>query len=532
MKRSATDRIAAIVSMIVATAFVALAVATWPSGGSSSAQPAGVEPRDSHASRLKAVADGKTDATTALQQAVDSAIGPIRLPEGIFRITKPIVVDLEKRGYTSISGDGVARIDMAGPGPALKFVGTHFKSADPDGFERQVWDRERMPLVDGLAIVGAHPQAVGIEAVGTMQLTITRVHVREALHAIHLVRHNRNVVVADCHLYENRGIGIYYDDVDLHQSNITGCHISYNAGGGIVSRGGNVRNIHITGCDIESNMSRQSPPTANVLIDSAGSQYGTGEVAITGCTIQHNNPSPDSANIRILGRSAPARPLKNGTGSEQRVRKPDKNGDVSVPVPIFQPDGNIVREGNVTITGNVLSDVKVNLHLKDCRGVAITGNTFWMGYEHDLLIEDCSNIVVGPNNFDRNPRYAYGNTAEANNGVVIRGSVDCTLMGLHITGVYRKMAGLLIEDCRRFNVTGCTILNCDNVGLLVKNLHDSRISGCLIRDDRPQAKSASLQAIGGGGNMIVDNLLGSAARIADNLGLVKDNVVNAGGSNR
>ncbi|MGH7959651.1 MAG: hypothetical protein ACREH8_21935 [Opitutaceae bacterium] len=34
-----------------------------------------------------------------------------------------------------------------------------------------------------------------------------------------------------------------------------------------------------------------------------------------------------------------------------------------------------------------------------------TGNTFWMGFAHDLLVEDSSNVVVGPNNLDRNPRY-------------------------------------------------------------------------------------------------------------------------------
>jgi hypothetical protein len=237
-----------------------------------------------------------------------------------------------------------------------------------------------------------------------------------------------------------------------------------------------------------------------VLIDCSGSQYGTAEVAITGCTIQHNNPSPGSANIRILGRSQPSR------------------------------GQDLVREGNVTITGNVLSDVKVNLHLKDCRGAAITGNTFWIGYEHDLLIEDCSNIVVGPNIFDRNPRYDYGNTAQANSGVVIRGSVDCTLTGLQITNVRRKPAGLLIEDCRRFNVTNCTILDCDNVGLLAKNLRDSRISGCLIRDDRPNAQSLSLQASGGAGNMIIGNLLGTKPQIPEDFGIVKDNVTGGGAS--
>ena len=170
----------------------------------------------------------------------------------------------------------------------------------------------------------------------------------------------------------------------------------------------------------------EAPPTANVLIDCRDSRYGTGEVAITGCTIQHNHQSPHSANIRIIGRSKPTE--------------------------VLDP----VREGNVTITGNVLSDVEVNVHLRDCRGVTVIGNTFWMAFTHNLLIEDSSNIIVGPNNFDRNPRYDYGNSLDAKNSLVVRNSEDCTLTGLHITNVWREPAGLLIENCRRINVTNCT----------------------------------------------------------------------------
>ena len=441
-----------------------------------------------------AVGDGAADDTIAIQKAVDSGLGAIMLSKGVYRITRPIVIDLDKTGYTSISGGGVASIVMAGPGPALKFVGTHFKSADPEDFAENVWERQRMPLVDAIAIDGGHPEAVGIEAVGTMELTITRVHIRGVLHGIHLVGNNRNLIISECHLYENRGIGIFYDNVNLHQSNITGCHISYNRRGGIVSRAGNVRNIHITGCDIESNMSPETPPTANVLIDSADSSYGTGEVAITGCTIQHNSPSAGSANIRIIGRS-----------------KPDRNG---------KP----VREGNVTITGNVLSDVKVNVHLKDCRGVILAGNTFWMGYTHNLLIEDCSNIIVGVNNFDRNPRYDYGDSLEARNSLLVRNSADCTLSGLHVTNVWKAPAGLTIENCKRMNVTNCTILDCDNVGLLLKDITDSRISGCLISDNRPDAESTSLIVVGGRGNMIVNNLLATSPRIPENSAHVSENV--------
>lgn len=88
-----------------------------------------------------------------------------------------------------------------------------------------------MPTVDGLEIVGAHEEACGIEADGTLQLTLTRVAIREALHAVRLAGRNRNVIVAECHLYNNRGVGLHLDGVDLHQINVTGCHISYNAAG-------------------------------------------------------------------------------------------------------------------------------------------------------------------------------------------------------------------------------------------------------------------------------------------------------------
>jgi len=498
------------ITLIVLALLVSLAIGGQASAASSRAPKATAdsdvrpvrEPKENVSNGVRsfgAVGDGVADDTIAIQKAVDSNIGIIRLPKGVYRITRPIVIDLDKVGYTSISGGGVARIVMAGPGPALRFVGTHFKSADPKGFSKNVWERQRMPLVDGVAIEGDHPEAIGIKAVGTMQLTLTRIHVRGALHGVHLVANNRNVIISDCHFYENRGIGIFYDDVNLHQSNITGCHISYNRGGGIVSRAGNVRNIHITGCDIESNMSPETSPTANVLIDCTGSTHGTGEVAITGCTIQHNSPSPDSANIRIIGRSKPSRqPLRGQL--------------------------DLVREGNVTISGNVLSDVKVNIHLRDCRGVILTGNTFWMGFTHNLLIEDCSNIIIGPNNFDRNPRYNYGDSLEAKNSLVVRNSEDCTLLGLHITNVWHDSAGLLIENCKRMNVTSCTILDCDNIGLLLKDVTDSRISCCIIRDDRANAKSTSLVVVGGKGNMIVSNLLGIAPHIAENAAHVAGNV--------
>ncbi len=336
-------------------ALVALAVVTEARGQEGRRGGAG------RMARLGVIGDGATDDTEAIQKAVDESVGSLEFPKGVYRLSKPIVVDLAKVGFTSVSGDGTARFVMTGPGPAFRFMGTHAGSAAPKDFRPGVWDRERAPQISGIEIVGAHPEAGGIESSGVMQLTVSHVVIRKVKHAIHLTNRNRNVLIDGCHLYENTGIGVFYDNVNLHQSNIVGCHISYNDGGGIVCRGGDVRNIHIGTCDIESNHGKNGPPTANILIDSTGGTSGIAEVAITGCTIQHNSESPDSANIRIIGTSKSAE-----------------------------------REGYITISGNVISDVMTNVHLKNTRGLTLTGNTFWTGYDQDLLIENCASIVVGP----------------------------------------------------------------------------------------------------------------------------------------
>ena len=417
-----------------------------------------------------AVGDGKADDSNAFQKAVDASTGDIFVPSGVYRFTKGVLIDLDKVGPASISGTGAARIVMAGPGPALKFVGTHGGTAGPATVKPNVWERQRTPMVDGIEIVGAHEKAVGIEAAGTMQMTITRVTVRKALHAVHLTTRNRNVIVSNCHFYENSGVGLYLDDVNLHQINVTGSHISYNGGGGIVLRAGNMRNLHVSGCDIEGNMAAKGPATANILIDGTGGAAGTAEVAITGCTLQHTHAAPDSANIRFIGTDKPGR-----------------------------------RWGHITIGSNVLSDVQMNIDIRKARGVCITGNTFWKGVQHNLRIEDSSNIVIGANAMDRNPQYQ--DQLSANDGVLLRNCSDATITGLHINGVKRADAGMIVENCRRMNISNCTILDCDNAGLLLKNVSDSRVSGCLIRDDREDARAwQPLKTTGGKNNQITNNL--------------------------
>jgi len=424
-----------------------------------------------------AVGDGVADDTAAVQKAIDSGAGDIVFPRGTYRLTSTVRVELDRVGFTSLTSTGTARVIMAGAGPAFHFLGTHGGSADPGQFKPNVWEKQRMPIVRGLEITGAHEEADGLEFTGVMQLTVSETHIRDCRHAIHFTTRNRNLIVANCHLYHNRGIGVFYDNVNIHQSNIIGCHISYNAGGGVVTRGGNVRNLHIGTCDIESNMTPDAPATANVLIDCTGGS--TGEVAITGCTIQHNSKSPGSANIRVLGRGR-------------------MNDNKEEPT----------QEGHIAITGNVFSDVMVNIHLQHARGVSITGNTFWEGFEHDLLVEDSHAIVVGPNDFDRNPRYAVnGNWAKDLNGLTFRRSADCKLSGFLVKGVWRKDAAVLLEQCDRFTLTDLSILDSDGIGLWMKDCTRTRVSDCVVRDDRPEKKATlSLKVEGGSANWIKGSL--------------------------
>lgn len=425
------------------------------------------------------------DDTAALQKLINTG-GGVHLARGTYRLTATLKVDLDKTGFVSFTGDGTPRLLMEGEGPAIHFIGTHEGSADPNTVKANVWENQRAPMVEGVEIVGANDAADGIEATGTVQLTLRAVVVRECRHAVHLTKRNRNLIIDACHFYHNRGIGVFYDHVDLHQSNIVGSHISYNGGGGVVSVGGYVRNLQIGTCDIEANHARNGGPSANVMLDSTGGSIA--EVTITGCTLQHTNKAPGSANIRILGAGV-------DPGLERR----------GLPT--------ATHEGHVTITGNVFSDVQLNLEIHDARGVTVTGNTFWEGFQHDVLVTDSTHVVVTGNNFDRNPRYLInGFEGAEKNGLVFQRCEDCIISENLISGVWKKRAALDIENSRRLRVAGNSVLDSDGAALRLEKVTASSITGNLLRDDRDEAhrsKEASLRAIDCRDNTMEANQLGN-----------------------
>jgi hypothetical protein len=217
-------------------------------------------------------------------------------------------------------------------------------------------------------------------------------------------------------------------------------------------------------------MARGGPPTANVLIDTREGSVREG--AIVGCTLQHTHDAAGSANIRFIGHSA----------------------------------ADPVKIGHFSISDNAISDTAVNIHLKHVRGVTIIGNSFWKGFEHNLLVEGSSNIVVGPNTFDRNPDYR---PTDSHDNLTFIDTTDSTLTGLHVNHVIESEAALVLRRTRRINVTNSTILHSDNAGLLLDDSEHVRVSDCLFGNERADGKPwIAIRVTGGRNNMIVDNLLG------------------------
>ncbi len=448
-----------------------------------------------------AVGDGKVDDTQAIQHAVDRGDGRVVLSRGTFRITRPIVVDLDRTGYVSIHGSGgIARILMEGPGAALHLVGSHDKTADPAGFKGGVWDRQRMPTVSEIEIVGGQPNTDGIRLEGTMQATLTGVAIRRCRFGLHLVKRNRNVLISHCHIYNGRekGIGVYFDGVNLHQTIISGSHISYHVHAGIKVERSEVRNLQITGCDIEYNFDVNNPDSADVWIDSR--QGTVREVTIASNTIQAKE-SPSGANIRIEGADLPASS----------------------------------SAGLWTIAGNILQSQATNLWLRSCRGINVTGNSFATGFRHSIVVDRCRHIVIGSNTIDHNPDYK----EDYLDGVVIRDSAGINVANLIVEAVRAGSAeqggAVEISGSREVTVAGCQILDPAHRGIDLRDVRNTRVSDCTIVDRKTPATMLEALRIRGAcsGVQVLNNLVGKGTSgdidSPDGLAMVGGTMVVAGG---
>jgi hypothetical protein len=343
------------------------------------------------------------------------------------------------------------------------------------------------------------PEADGIQIVGVMQPTLTRVLIRQVRTAVYIADRARNVVINGCHFYHNTGVGVHLDKVNLHQTIIADSHISYCRRGGIRIEDSEIRNLQITGNDIEYNNFRvfakdfpgpeaEAEPTAEIYVDVVNGTVREGTISSN--TIQATYSS-GGANIRFIG-----------------------NG----------PEGDH-RAGMWSITGNVIGSQNNNVHLTGVRGVTISGNYIYSGHHRNLLVEKSRNIVVGPNSFGHNPDYK---DKELATEIRFEDSENCVLNGLLIQDAQageHTVAGVVPIDrealielvrCRRVNVTGCQILDGAPTGLLIDDCEDTLVSSCSIIDQREssQMKTGIDCSSGGRGNMIVQNRISGATQDA------------------
>ena len=389
--------------------------------------------------------DGKTDDTTALTHAVQRGGGEVLFPPGDYLITRTLRVPLERYGRIHIAGaGGTARLRMNGPGPALHLIGTHRRTALPAHFAEGVWRRERMPTVRDLEIVGGHAEADGIRLEGTMQPTLTGLLIRRCRHGVHLTGHDRNVLLADCHIYDNAGVGVFFDRVNLHQTNIHGCHISYCKQGGIKVIGSEIRNLQICGNDIEYNFDAKAAASADVLFDCRKGTVREG--ALVGNTIQAQL-SPGGANVRLVGAGC------------------DNPGAV----------------GMFTITGNLIGSQHTALDLVACRGVVVSGNALYCGYHYALRAEDCEHLVLGPNSIDHNADYRGSSTDQ----VALRRCRNVTLTGLVLQHTHAPSApveaSVEVRDCENVSLTGCQVIGARGRAVAVHHSTAVRVADCTLR---------------------------------------------------
>ncbi len=382
------------------------------------------------------------DRTADFRKQIAENEGAFLIEPGVHRITGTLEITLESRRSALVRpAAGPVTLIMDGPGPAIRIAGSHDGSASPKTFKPATWN-ERMPVIEGIEIIGNHPEADGIELFQTVEPVVSKVAVRWCRHGIHLVTRNRNVTISDVHLYENSGIGLFLDDVNLHQTNVCNSHISYNRGGGIVVRDGNVRNLQITGCDIESNMpgDNTATETANVLLDLSKSAEdptrSIAEVAITGCTIQHSSNysgkdftelAPGGANIRLLGKA-------------------------------------IAPIDSVTITGNVMSDVSLNVDLRDCMDIVFANNTLFAPNPDNLHVTRCRRVVVNANTF--NPR-----EFERPGRIIFEDCQDCLFTGNSLRGLLAEDGTVIARNSRRLLLTN-NILSESKSGILLEHCEE------------------------------------------------------------
>jgi len=314
--------------------------------------------------------------------------------------------------------------------------------------------------------------------------------IRRCKVGVHLVRRNRNLIIDHCHIYHNRQVGIDFDHVNLHQAIISDSHISYNPVAGIRLVGGEMRNFQIVGNDIEYNHDVKKEGSADVLIDMRPKGSTFREGTIVGNTIQAR-PSPNGANIRFLG------------------------GE------------NLRTGGLLAITGNLIGSQTHNIHLVNCRGATVSGNSIYSAAEHSLWLKNCANVVAGNNAMDWNPDHKKkqlvdGILIESCKGVILSN----TIIEKSFQGSVESGGAIDVKTSEDVAIVNCQVLDFMFRGITLTGAVRCRVVGCSVIDRREKPlMRASIEIKGGRDNLIAGNIVNRGSlSIADGTATIRGNL--------
>jgi len=283
--------------------------------------------------------------------------------------------------------------------------------------------------------------------------------------------------------------------VNLHQAIIADSHISYNAVAGIRLLGGEMRNFQIVGNDIEYNHDVEKQGSADILIDMTPSGSSFREGTIVGNTIQAR-PSPGGANIRFIG----GKNLKVG--------------------------------GLLAIAGNLIGSQSHNIHLANCRGVTISGNSVYSAAEHSLWLANCANIVVSGNSIDWNPDHKNKHLVD---GIFIDGcrgvALSNTIIENSFQGTSQTGGAVDVRASEDVAIVNCQVLDFRFRGIVLTDAVRCRVTGCSVIERRKTPmKGASIRVKGGCDNLIADNIVNPGGLLIDRgASTFHDNIEATGG---
>jgi hypothetical protein len=172
------------------------------------------------------------------------------------------------------------------------------------------------------------------------------------------------------------------------------------------------------------------------------------------------------------------------------------------------------------ISGNLIGNQAINLHLTACRGIAISGNHIYGGYRHNVRMEGCDDMTLTGNIFGHN-YWVPGR--QIDNNLYLEDCSDCVLQGLQVRGAPEgkttwtedwaggspRVHEALIEmnRCRRMVLDGCLFRDPCTVGVQAVDCSDLTLTGCQLHDTRekPLTRAAVVWKGAGTGNLLSAN---------------------------